>query len=325
MADHRQRLGLGRRFRLTAGAMTVAVAVCLGAAGCSAIKSAASAQAPSTPGPSTSGAGLLLPNLGRSPSAIPSHDPLTGPPADPFAGTPADHWADGAAGIALPATTAVSLYSAAQVAYAYQATRKLLIAAYLNKQTLLGGEPTAFADLLTGSQKTWFEQGVNKKGVNKRGAPFGTRVLVMSFAPGSTQLIGSVTKVNGTMHAKATTDDGVKVLDIGVDYIFVYPIEPPNQPDHWMRIVSQVTWTVAFGNFAGATSSFAPWLVLASDGASSSVSGADCGTTDGFVHPAYPRNTATGAQPTATPSGAPIDPYVRRPTTNGGCQSSTGT
>lgn len=131
MADHRERPGLGRSSRLTAGAIAVAVTACLGAAGCSAVKSAASAQA--------------------SPSEIPSHDTLTGPPADPYAGTPADQWANGAAGIVLPAARPIGGFTTAQVESAHQTTRKLLIAADLDKTTLLGGAPTAFADLLTNS------------------------------------------------------------------------------------------------------------------------------------------------------------------------------
>ena len=52
-------------------------------------------------------------------------------------------------GIVLPAAGPVGEYTAAQVESAYVMTRKLLAAAFLDQKTLLGGQPTAFADLLT--------------------------------------------------------------------------------------------------------------------------------------------------------------------------------
>jgi hypothetical protein len=79
----------------------------------------------------------------------PTTQPLSGPPADPFTGTPADHWADGAAGITMPAAAPRGPYSASEVAAAYATTRRLLIAQNLDHTTLLGGAPTAFADVLT--------------------------------------------------------------------------------------------------------------------------------------------------------------------------------
>jgi hypothetical protein len=245
-----------------------------------------------------------------------------GPPADPFSGTPADRWTDGAAGIVLPAATPIGPFTKAQVAYAYQTTRKLLIAASLDKQTLLGGAPTGFADLLTIPERKQFEQGLNKKGVDKSGAALSTRTMVMSFAPGSTQLIGRVTKVSGTMHAKAVTDQGSKELHVSVDYIFVYPIEPPHQPSEWMRIVDEVVWTVGFADWQGAASSFTPWVITTGDGG---VAGADCGTTDGYSHPDYTSGAVPGATPSVSPSGKPVDPYVSGQPRTGTCEASTGT
>ncbi|MGH3169934.1 MAG: hypothetical protein ACRDN0_29140 [Trebonia sp.] len=129
-----------------------------------------------------------------------SPDLESGPPADPFQGTPADQWADGAAGITIPAAKAVGPYSASQVAAAYQTAKKLLIAANMNQQTPAGGTPTAFADLLeTKQQRTQFLDGLGAKCLAKNQRPNSTRIMVVSFAPGSTQFIGSVIKVHGTM------------------------------------------------------------------------------------------------------------------------------
>jgi hypothetical protein len=327
MFDRSEGLGLGCHSRLAGGTVALAAA-CLAVAGCSAASPGsqqASHEAATAAPAGTSSANMALSNVPlnsefASPSSrVAPPDPL-GPPADPFAGTPADHWADGAAGIVVPAATPVGPYSKAQVEYAYQTTRKLLIAANLDKQTLLGGTPAAFADLLTSPQRTWFEQGLNKKGVDKTGGALSTRPLVMSFEPGSAQLVGSVIKVNGTMHAKAGKDG--KELDVSVDYLFVYPIEPPHRPDSWMRIVNEVAWTVAFADWQGASSSFAPWVT---DTGVGGVAGADCGTTDGYSHPDYPSSAVPGATPSVTPSGTPIDPYVAGQSRTAGCQASTGT
>jgi hypothetical protein len=102
--------------------------------------------------------------------------------------------------------------------------------------------------------------GLTKTGVDKKGNELGTRDLVMSFAPGGTQLLGNVIKVHGTMRAKTATEDGNKVLDVDIDYIFVCPIQPPHQPTEWMRIVAQNSWTVMFGNWQGAATPFKPWV-----------------------------------------------------------------
>ena len=322
--------GLGRRSRRAAVAAVLAAAVLgLAASGCSAVKSvvknAASAQAPQpATSTGTSAAGL---HLGTAPavsgfstataSVVPP-DPL-GPPADPFSGTPADHWADGAAGIVPPAAAAIGPYTKAQVASAYKTTRKLLIAANLDKQTLLGGAPTAFADLLNSKQRAQFLSGLNKTGLDKQGWSVSTRMLVMSFPPGDAQLIGSVIKVHGSMYAKAVRNsNGTYELDVHVDYLFVYPVEPPHQPDNWMRVLSEDQWMVQFASWQGVASTFAPWV---DNGGS--VSGIDCGTADGYRHPAYPVQVAT--QPTASPSGTAVDPYVMGQSESGMCQPTTGT
>src|ERR1700728_4877027 len=106
MSGHREKLGLGCRFRLAGGVL--AVAGCLAVTSCSGASSSlggASAQSSTSTGSALDtsaalGAGLGAPGYGSLSTAAPRP---AGPPDDPFAGTPADHWADGAAGIALPA------------------------------------------------------------------------------------------------------------------------------------------------------------------------------------------------------------------------------
>jgi hypothetical protein len=239
------------------------------------------------------------------------------PPADPFATSPAKNWADGEAGIVIPAAHAVGGYSAAQVADAYQTTRKLLIAAALDRQTLLGGTPTAFAGLLTRQQRTQFLADLNRTGVDKHGNELSTRTMVTSFAPGTTQLIGSVIKVYGTMSARATVDQRQKVLAVDVDYRFGYAVEPPGTPTDWMRVIGEIWGSVEFGDWAQASTPFQPWVLF-----SNGTAGARCGTDDGYVHPDYPNSAAQQVQP----SGGGIDPYsLAAQPAAGTCQPATGT
>jgi hypothetical protein len=231
-----------------------------------------------------------------------SPDGQSGPPSDPFQGTPADKWADGAAGITIPAAKAVGPYSASQVAAAYQATKKLLIAANMNPQTLAGGAPTAFADLLgTKQQRTQFLAGLSAKGLAKDQRQNSTRIMVVSFAPGTTQLIGSVIKVHGTMSAHAVTVSGSPQLDIDVNYIFVYPIEPPGRPADWMRFFASDYDSYAFGQFDDPGGPLEAWdqTVVGTDGAV-------CYTTGGYDYPDYPSMRV----PNPKQSGKAIDPYA---------------
>jgi hypothetical protein len=246
----------------------------------------------------------------------PSVSPLnsSGPPANPFQSSPASKWANGAAGIVLPAAKPVGQYSATQVESAYQTTKQMLIAAALNKQTLLGGAPTAFADLLTPQQRTEFTSGLDKIGT-KKGQPPSSRGIVISFAPGTTKLIGSVIKVHGSMQARATTHNGEPVLEIDVNYLFTYAVEPPKAPANWMRIVAHYDGPIAFGNWAQAPTAFTPWWQPGPW-----VAGERCDSLDGFIHPSYPEGPADSVQP----SGRAINPYSSSMPPNG-CNATTGT
>lgn len=255
-----------------------------------------------------------------TPSAVTPPSPV-GPPADPFKGTPADDWADGTAGIAAPKAAPIGGYTTAQVEFAYQTTRKLLAAAYLDKETLLGGQPSAYADLLTSQQRAWFLGGLDKNGVAKGGDTLSTRTAVMAFTPGSTHLIGSVIKVHGTMSAQTSVSDDQKELDVHVDYLFTYPVEPPHLPADWTRVVAQAKWTVSFGNWAGGATTFEPWV----DNTGGDVAGVECATTDGYEYPDFPAAAAAAPQPSASPSGTPIDPYELGHVASFPCQATTGT
>jgi hypothetical protein len=241
----------------------------------------------------------------------------TGPPTDPFAATSADHWADNAAGIEIPTARPVAGYSAAEVAAAYQTTQKLLIAGYLDRPTLLGGAPTAFAGLLTAAQRKWFVANLDKTGRDSSGDQVSTRAIITSFAPGSTQLIGSVIKVTGTMSARPGYANGRKALIVEVNYRFVYPVEPPSAPADWTKIVTQLHGSVDFGYWDPALPGLMPWEYFEAFQA-----GARCDTSDGYVHPQY----ADAPPDSVRPSGVPIDPYATGTAAPPpGCDAVTGT
>jgi hypothetical protein len=223
------------------------------------------------------------------------------PPALPFAGTPAQSWADGAAGIVIPAARPVGDFTAAQVEAAYQTSRKLLVAGNLNKTTLLGGPPTAFADLLTSQERTEFLGSLNSKGVDNTGRPRSTRVEVTSFAPGSAELIG-VIKVRGSMSAKSVVFSGATALAINVNYLFAYAVEPPGNPTDWTRVVAHQYGSFDFAPWGDPGGALTPWDDTGGDHA-----GALCGSTDGYLRPDYPSDSGSAAGP--APSGPYTNPY----------------
>ena len=262
---------------------------------------------PSGPAPVTNGA------IPRSPYSLPSPTP-----AHPFAGKPAGSWADGAEGIVMPAAHPVGSYSAAQVAAAYQTTKKMLIAANLDSMTLRGGSPNAFAGMLIPQQRTEFIQDdLDKIGLTSNGFQKSSRTWVASFAPGTMQLVGKVIKVHGAMHA-ATGMNGTwhNVLQIHADYQFAYAVEQPGQPSMLMRIVVHDIVDIGFAAYTGGP--LEPWWIQEGGG----VAGARCDVNDGFIHPQFPN----GPPDKVTPTGTRINPYTQNvPAKTGRCQATTGT
>jgi hypothetical protein len=273
------------------------------------------------PVPSSASPGAPVPTGARTSGALSGGVPADGgPPANPFATTEAAHWANGAAGIAAPVPEPAGSFTAAQVEAAYGTTRNLLIAQNLDRTTLLGGAPTAFASLLDPKQRMKFVAGLNKIGLAKDGAPLSSRGWVASFAPGTTVLVGSVIKVHGTMSAREATDQGREVLDIHVNYRFVYAVEPPRAPQDWTRVVGQVEGYIEFTDGDSTNGSLLPWVTSAFP----AEAGGRCAMADGYIHPDYPN----GPPEKVTPSGKPIDPYsmtIPQPAKNSTCTATTGT
>ena len=239
--------------------------------------------------------------------------------AAPFRGTPAQSYADGAAGILIPAAHPVGTYSAAQVAAAYQTTKQLLVAANLNQPTLAGGPPEAFASLLIPPQRTFFQTNLDKNGVNSQGQVTSTRGWVTSFAAG-TRLAGKVIKVYGTLSATTGSDKGAPILLVHANYLFVYAVTWQGQPSTLTRIVDHYIVDVEFGTYTDAGGPLQPWWQPTGGGDA----GAQCGFSDGYIHPQFP-----GRSPgKVVPKGRTINPYDLNTEPSGGpgsCQPTTGT
>ena len=228
-----------------------------------------------------------------------------GPPADPFSGSPSDAWADGTAGIAIPAAKAHGRYTAAQVRSAYEKTSKLLAAGNLNWPPLRGGAPTAFAEPADEAGTEGFpsraarhrpQQGRKTRRTPGRGSP--------RSPPGSTQFVTTVIKVHGKMSAGIATSDGIEVLRVKVDYLFVFAVEPPGKPADWTRIIQQRYGYVDFAQWDDPGGALEPWITVSSETA-----GGMCDSRDGYIHPDFPQ----GAPDSVKPSGKPQDPYSSPP------------
>lgn len=231
--------------------------------------------------------------------------------ANPFEGSPAAAYADGAAGIVAPAAKATGPLSAPAVAAAYADARRRLIAAALDRRTLLGGSPDAFAHAVGPDERSYFVRNLNNPDVEKR-----TRWWVVTFAPHTATLAGKVIKVHGRMSAHPSALQGVRGVTVHVDYLFVYPIERPGAPGTLERLVARLTGDVFYDRRDGVTHAYTrAWSI--------SPTPARCDVHDGFIHPAY-ADSAPDASPGA---GLPEDPYDQsHPRAHDGkCHVTTGT
>ncbi len=203
--------------------------------------------------------------------------------SDPFAGSPAASYATGPAGLTPPAAGPMGGYSARQVSAAYAATRRMLAAAGLDRQTLLGGRPEAMAKAVDAHTRSYFLKNLDKKN--------GTRGWVVSLYPGSAELATGAIKVHGTMAAAPATWNRARGLNVKVDYLFVYAIQAPHRPATLERLVVRLSGTAFWspGDYGPRS-----W--------GSSAAPARC-TDDSWVHPDF------GTEGSGHPGGPTIDPY----------------
>jgi hypothetical protein len=284
------------------------------------IRHYASAPARPTPSPST---GHASTGHSSSPTVSPTITITAAAgfnPADPFARSPAAGFADGARGIVAPAGHKTGQFSAAEVSAAYATTRQLLIAGHLDPTTLAGGSPAAFADLLASSERSWFLAHLNQTGMLPDGDQSSSRAWVTSFAPGTTQLVGTVIKVHGQMSASPERDGGQSVLRVHTDYLFVYPVASTANLSEGMRVVTRVWMNVDFAQWnAPASHRLVPDVTRISG----SVAGGQCNPSRGFVYPAF----GGSPSPSVSPAGPAVNPYdqSKPPAATGACLPAAGT
>jgi hypothetical protein len=111
---------------------------------------------------------------------------------------------------------------------------------------------------------------------------------------------------------------GRTVLQIGTNYLFAYAVQERGMPGSRIRIVARAVDTVQFAQWYDPGGLLEPWVIEGG----ASYADAQCGTTDGFVHPAFPALGPGKEKPT----GRPADPYdLTAPQPAGKCQAVTGT
>jgi hypothetical protein len=233
----------------------------------------------------------------------------------PFAGSSAEKFGDGPDAIVPPRATRVGRYSARDVAYAYRVTKRILVAAYLDRPTLLGGKPVAYASALDPDQRKDFLKRLDHKDPDEN-----SRSWVTSFAKGEAELVGDVIKVKGAMSAKEGKDkDGNPELQIDFAYRFVYAVRKPGT-DVITRVMTYDKARVSFWRESPGAR-LRHWL---GDSEEAWTAGIQC-IWDGYVHPLYPGMEDKGALaqgPTedpfadSTPSGRPTKSADEKTCTN---------
>ncbi|MBB5965163.1 hypothetical protein [Planomonospora venezuelensis] len=152
----------------------------------------------------------------------------------PFRGSPSEKFADGAAGIVIPEAGAVAGFSAEDVRSALEISSRMLQAAYLDRKTLLGGEPDAYAKVLDPEQRKSFLEDLDHKSLEKN-----TRAWVVSFAPGTTELVGDVVKVQAKLSPGAGKDEnGDPELRVDYEARFVYAVRPAGKAAPIVRVMA---------------------------------------------------------------------------------------
>ncbi|MEV4010024.1 hypothetical protein AB0J35_05980 [Nonomuraea angiospora] len=249
-------------------------------------------------------ASIAEPNV--EPADNPADEPGEGL-MSPFAGSPAEDYADGIAGFAMPEAKALGGLSKKDVANGLERTRELFGAAFLDRETLMGGKPAAFAKLLPPDLRADFLG--NLKHDDEEGPQY-----VLRFAPGTAELATDVIKVRGRTTLDTFKEDGRHGVKIKLNHLVVYALRRPGRPETTIRLVAHPIGSVLLYRESGR-------LVVWPDPWNPSTTPASCDTRDAFVHPEFedsPRGTVA-------PTGPPRDPYELDKDDSEGCAASQGT
>lgn len=219
----------------------------------------------------------------------------------PFAGSPAINYADNEAGIVLPEAKAVGDYSAATVQKALENTKKLLIAANIDRSVLVGGATKPYTDLLEPDAE--MVQKLTKALVQPDDKNGTALEWITRFDTTQVELVGPVVKVTGIM-AYQVDDEGV--LNVHSDYSFVYAVAKAGHSDGEVTrtLIRRTIDTQVIGKNLRyePTAPGKLWLQYQAYEASNS----SCDVLDGYLRP-YFDDTPQAVRP----SGPAIDPYDR--------------
>ncbi|NGO12261.1 hypothetical protein G5C60_32805 [Streptomyces sp. HC44] len=242
-----------------------------------------------------------LPDETAPPTAAPTSGAPGTPTLDrPFAGSPAAQYADGAAGIVLPEATPIGSLTEAQVDKALKQTRKFLVDANLDPKTLLGGTPETALGILDPKQPRMLDDA--KSWLREPGEDRDPLSLFTRFDPDEVRLVGDVVKTRGRLTFKPGDHASVA---IHADYTFVYALAPahPDSTEVTRTIVRRVI-DVQLSDPTKYEATPGRLAIVRHDQESGNTA---CDVYDGFLHPQFASDTATGAPP----SGPATDPYDR--------------
>ncbi|MFF7977931.1 hypothetical protein ACFZDK_02200 [Streptomyces sp. NPDC007901] len=242
-----------------------------------------------------------LPDETAAPTAAPSAVAADTPTlAHPFAGSPALRWADGAAGIVLPKATALGAIPKGRVELALQQTKKLLVEANLNPEAVVGAHPDAALAVLDPKQPGVLDElDTGLRNPSKTHDPLS---LFSRFDPEDVKLAGKVIKLRGRITFAKGKFEGVAVH---ADYTFVYPLVRNDGSTEVARtIVRRVIDTELPDPAHYQVTPGRLTLVSYNEDAGNSA----CDINDGYFHPRFPSDAATGS---ASPTGPAVDPYDR--------------
>jgi hypothetical protein len=194
----------------------------------------------------------------------------------PFDGTPAINFTAGAAGITMPTAKAIDGWSASQVKKAQALVKQALVAGHLDRKMLVQRQTDAFVALFARDNRS------DVQGRFLTGRFSGAAVRI---APTAT-LAADPVRVRGTSTIDAGADDnGLRVLQITTDYIWVYPFAGKSaSPGERLVVVhdTQRWWIYQRGEVTAASAGL--WL----NRSEAYAFNADCAVDNSFIAPSPP-------------------------------------
>jgi hypothetical protein len=149
------------------------------------------------------------------PSGIAATSTATAAAGGPFAGTPAANYPQGAAGITLPRAAATGGFTAKQVSTALAGVKKAMVAGRLDSQMLVSRNPEPFLKLLAPAARADLRKDFSSDDFS---------VYATQFAPGAKRAT-EAPRVKGRISYRATKVEGIPVLEVTTNFVWVYPFQ----------------------------------------------------------------------------------------------------